>query len=435
MTKQHSHDLKQKNRQTPVQARHGGVGGYKKHHATGIKRPSSSESLCEIASSCRSCLYINTVYHEQLVRKKKHFQEMLLRSYSLLKDVPIDELYASPSISNYRHHAKLVMRVFEQSRSSFHVQIGLYQPQSHYVVDIGVCAVQNHLMNQVVSFLRQDLVRIASVYSLTHVLRLLRYVTIKIARDTQQILVTFVQSSEDTALTSIIARHLQKRFPKLMGVVHHVNKSKGNEIITHDAALGQDIVVLGESFILESYNALKFRIGHASFMQVNPFIAATIYKTLSELIPFNQCHVLDLYCGIGTISLHLAKLGATIYGIDENPQAIEDAKYNAVLNQLAHLCEFKSGRVEDLLNVGHELPKIDIAVLNPSRRGCQRTVLEYLVQAKIKHIIYLSCYPQTLLRDVATLKELSDCQVKFFKIFDMFPHTPHYETLTLITLL
>jgi 23S rRNA (uracil1939-C5)-methyltransferase len=202
--------------------------------------------------------------------------------------------------------------------------------------------------------------------------------------------------------------------------VQNINPSSQNTI------LGKDYQTLaGEPFIEEEICGLRFKVSAASFFQVNPPVAEAIYKKAVELGELTGKEiVLDAYCGVGTLALIFAGKAARVIGVEPVGEAIVDAKENARLNQITH-ATFHCSVAERFIQ--HPSP-VDVAVLNPPRKGCDKAVLERLAILKPRTIIYLSCDPATLARDLAILHE-KNYKIEGVFPFDMFPQTVHVETL------
>lgn len=245
-----------------------------------------------------------------------------------------------------------------------------------------------------------------------------RHVLIKTAVHTGQVLVILVTQSNQPLM--LLAQQILKALPEVKSVVQNINPSQGNTILSASYS-----ILAGLGWIEERLNGLIFKVSPASFFQVNPQQAELLYKEVLEYAQLTgKERVLDAYCGVGTLALILAKEAKEVIGIDRVAEAIDDAKDNAKRNQLYN-ARFIAGLAEEQI-AGIEA--IDVAILNPPRKGCATLFLEKLVEKKPKRIIYISCDPATLARDLHFL-HYKAYQIENVQPLDMFPQTMHVECI------
>jgi 23S rRNA (uracil1939-C5)-methyltransferase len=393
-----------------------------------------SKSPCKIQDICESCPSLHIPYRAQIQQKTKLLKQYIDTYSDVFSKSLIRECAESPDKLGYRHTAKLVVSERPSHSHKRWIEIGLYQPNSHTVLDIGSCPVQANKLNSITAWLRTALRDYnISIYTPKNKQGLLRYIGFKMSHTTKQVLVTFVISHSSLNELKPLARGLAAQFIDIEGVLVHVNEQPGNAIFTEE--IGNTILLTGKDTLTEKFNHLTFQFSSASFMQSNPQVAELMYKQISEYADLTgKERVLDLYCGAGTISLHLARHAASVIGIEENPSSVYDANRNALMNNLKNI-EFHEGRVEELLPSlisRKQLSFIDFISLNPSRKGCHPQALRSILDLSPKNIAYMSCYPETLLRDLKILVE-GGYKVLSFEPFDMFPGTSHYEVLALLT--
>lgn len=336
--------------------------------------------------------------------------------------------------------------------------MGLYKPGTHEVIDIARCAIQHDRINRIVGYLRTAIKEHGvSVYDPATRAGALRYVVVRTTYRTKQTLVTFVTATADKAPLRVLARELLERFGDVVGVLQHVNDTPGNAIFkaegtepgqghghedreSSEIAAGADgtgatILLAGKDVLTDELAGLTLRASATSFFQVNPPVAEKLYFRIAELAGLSGTEkVLDLYCGVGGISLTLARDAKRVVGVEETPASVQDAAFNARENGLSDKAEFHAGRAEDLLPLLEArglLTGTDVVTLNPSRRGCQKDVLTHVAKLSPRAIIYMSCSPDTLLRDVRTLHALGYAPA-LFEPYDMFPGTPHAEVLCVL---
>jgi 23S rRNA (uracil1939-C5)-methyltransferase len=251
----------------------------------------------------------------------------------------------------------------------------------------------------------------------------LRFVLIKTAVNTNQVLVILVTEGEGALTLPATAEKIMESSPEIKGVVQNINSSSGNVV------LGKTYRTLaGHSSIVDKICGLHFKVSPASFFQVNPAQAENLYQKALELCELKgEEIVLDAYCGVGTLSLILASHANQVIGVECVSDAIADAQDNAKRNQIKNAV-FHCAQAEDFIGT---LSSIDVAVLNPPRKGCEPAFLEKLLLLKPRKIVYVSCDPATLARDLAILQK--GYTVNTVQPFDMFPQTVHVESIAALT--
>ena len=416
---------------------------------------------CAVLEECRSCPLIEAPYRAQLQTKTEGFLE-LLRSQKEFADVPVKPLFPAPKYLGYRHTAKLVFA--EQQRregprsrgkddgEGRFVTLGLYAPGTHTVVNIRECPVQNPLINSItaqVCLLVKE--RGLSIYreprGLLHKPRgqeppqvdgLLRYLIVRTNAAQSQALVTFVTFNEaQTGPLKQLARELAQRIPQVVGVLRHVNATRGNEIFSpqNAAETPNEDVLTGNAQLSESANGLSLRVSTGSFLQANPMVAHHMYQRMVEILnPSLADKALDLYCGVGAIGLSLARHCSQVVGIEESVSSSEDARYNARANKCDDRMTVITARAEDAFaQLPYPLPFAPTVVsTNPSRRGMATGVIEALCGMGPRAIGYMSCDASSLIRDLGHFQE-NGFVPRFIELYDMFPGTPHFELLCLLT--
>jgi 23S rRNA (uracil1939-C5)-methyltransferase len=255
----------------------------------------------------------------------------------------------------------------------------------------------------------------------------LRYLDFRYSLWRKEILLTLVTRHHSFPQGQGLARALTKRFPFIGGVLHNVNEQRGNVI------WGDDFRVLaGRDALMERVGFLKLMYPAQAFSQTNPPVAAKIYETiLAWAAVGGRDVVLDLYCGVGPISLYLAASARLVWGVDESVIAIAAAKQNARLNGFGNCRFFTGDAAKEIQNARLKLQQIDLVVLNPPRKGMRPDVLASLLSCITPRIIYVSCNPVTLARDVSRLAE-EGYKTRAIQAFDMFPQTSEVETLALL---
>ena len=371
---------------------------------------------------CVGCLFINLPYPEQL-RRKQQVVAQALAAYPSLRRVEASAVVPSPHRLGYRARVKLVVR-----RSKGEVLTGLYQPQSHRVVDISSCPVHPEPVNRVIQQLKKEIQRFdVNPYDERSDSGDLRYLDIRYSFSSCKIVLTLVTRHPTFPRGADLARALVKRFRSITGVVQNINEDPGNVIWG-----ARSRPLAGRDTVIERIGPWKIRFPVGVFSQANPGVARKLYEKVYALAALSGKEtVVDLYCGGGPISLYLAQGAHLVWAVDESSLSIATAKQNARMNGVSN-CRFFEGDVaEKVKEAARQLPRIDLVVLNPPRKGVQPDAMAALFSLQPRRIIYVSCEPETLARDLDRLTG-RDYRVTAVQPFDMFPQTAEVETVALL---
>lgn len=374
---------------------------------------------CAHYPNCVGCPFVGVAYGEQL-RRKREIVAASLAAYPRLAGVEVPEIVGSPRAFGYRNQAKLV------ARAGVHgVLLGIYKPGTHDVVDIRACPVHAPPINDVLRHIAAMVERFdVSVYDEVARTGLLRYVVVRASlwnRTAQVILV-----ATGRALPVGFARALA-RGRGVASVVLNVNADPGNAIFG-----GDFISLTKEDSIIEKIGGLRLRTRAGAFLQANPNVAGKIYRQALEwAAPSVDTVAFDLYCGAGALAFHLAGAAHTVFGLELSPIAVVDAKINARLNGF-HNTRFNAGDVAQLLPGLAEAISPGIVTLNPPRKGLDEAVLGAVVASAPQRVVYVSCNPMTLARDLDRFAE-HGYATRQLRGFDMMPQTEHVECLALMS--
>lgn len=376
--------------------------------------PARAKPPCPIFKTCGGCQIMHLKDSEQLLFKTQKVQEALRKIGQL--NVLALPCKPSPTTSHYRN--KIQLPFFEVDG---HIQLGLYQKKSHTPVAVKSCYIHGKLGEQVL----ESLCELLNDYPLdvfsTQNTKGLRHLLIKSALKNNECLVVFIAGSKKhrIALKSL-GDQLMKKHPEIKGVLLNINKKRFNSI-TGDETL----LLAGKDYITEALNGLSFKVSAHSFFQVNPLQAEKLYAQALQYADLkSDMRVLDAYCGLGTLSLMAAKQAGHVTGVECVKAAIDDAQINAELNQISNVT-FKCSSVEDYIQ---GMSSFDVIFLNPPRKGCDLSVLKAISKNKPKNLIYISCDPATLARDLKILSA-DGFKIEEVQPFDMFPQTAHVETV------
>jgi 23S rRNA (uracil1939-C5)-methyltransferase len=377
---------------------------------------------CPHFPHCTGCPLINVSYPEQLSRKRE-IVARALAAYAPLAHFEVPAVIASPQRLGYRSRVKLVVR----SRKG-EVAAGLYVPGTHHVVDISSCPVHPRPVNQVVQYLKKKIQELRIVpYDERNDSGDLRHLDFRYSFARRELSVTLVTRHASFPHGRALARFLQHRFPFIVGVIQNINDQKGNVI------WGKTFRTLaGRDTILERTGELKLVYPAGVFSQANPFTARKLYERVYEIAHLGgQERALDLYCGVGPISLYLAAAAREVWGIDDSELAVATAKQNARRNGLSN-CRFVAADVAEALSqFALRGSQIDLMIVNPPRKGVQPAAMERIQTMAPPRIIYLSCNPQSQARDLDRLV-LGGYGLRSVQPFDMFPQTEEVEMVALL---
>ena len=335
----------------------------------------------------------------------------------------VPSLISSPHQFGYRTRVKLVVR-----RVNGKVVIGLYRPDTHEVVDTSACPVHPEPINELIQFLREAIERLnIAPYDEVQDTGQLRYLDIRYSLWQKQIVLTLVTRHMHFPQARDLIFHLERKFSFISGIVQNIHDKPGNVI------WGERFHPLsGRDTLLERVGPFRIIVPVYAFSQVNLPVARRIYETALEWANITSKEIaLDLYCGIGPISLYLASKAQLVIGIDDNEGAVNTAKQNARRNGY-HNCRFFAGdAAEKLRETTSALPQISVAVVNPPRKGLSPEAFSALISSGPARLIYISCEPATLARDLDRFSH-EGYAVKKVQPFDMFPQTDQVETVALL---
>jgi 23S rRNA (uracil1939-C5)-methyltransferase len=376
---------------------------------------------CHMGKCCDGCGLMQMRYPAQLTWKKSLVAREI-RKFPSLAEVQIADTIASPKELNYRNSAKLVVA----GKFSDPV-IGIYRRNTHEVLEIDDCPLHHPLINAVVKAAKVGIRKgKVPIYNPKSEMGLLRYLVVRVAEPSDRVMVVLVTSEQGYNEMHHLAKHIQQAVPEVAVVAQNINNSTGNVIFGHKDRF------LTKAQTLRAYLGDKtFSLSPHSFFQVNGGAAEIIYRKVRELAALTgKERVIDVYCGIGGISIFLADQAREVVGIEFVEAAVADATENAALNRAGN-CRFEAGDAVHLIDEIGEDGGADLIVLNPPRKGCDEKVLQSVAGIKPARIIYVSCSPETLSRDLDILSRLGYRTLQVHPV-DMFPQTIHVEDVALL---
>ena len=379
--------------------------------------PDRRPPACAAFGSCGGCVLQHLDVAAQLGWKARRLGRALA-AHPALSGVSTSEAVPSQRALGYRNRSKLVCAARDGR-----VVLGAFAPRSHDVVDLAGCRVSEAPLEELAGALR---VLLASADVVPYDERTftgdLRHVVLR-ANHAGAVLAVFVVARPGVPTVAALARRLRAEQPRVVGVVENVNRTRGNVIYGDE-----DRTLDGAASLEERVGAVRLRLSPRAFFQANRDVAALAYAAIAREVAVRPGEsVVDAYCGVGGIALTLAPAAREVVGVEEHAAAIADATASAALNRITN-ARFVAGDVAVALR---DVPRADVVVLNPPRKGCGAGALVEATRLQPRVIAYLSCDPDTLARDLAALAERRFA-VRSVTPFDMLPHTPHVEALAIL---
>jgi 23S rRNA (uracil1939-C5)-methyltransferase len=404
--------------------------------------------VCGIYTRCGGCQLQHFSYEAQLSFKKNRVKDCIERIGKLAiknkqyedlvyeaedRNEDIDKCYAGIALHNvigmknpYRYRNKVQLPVGEKNGE---VSVGFYAKRSHEIIAMDGCSIQDETADKVIKLIKQWIKEYSiKTYNEEKHSGVLRHIMIRKAFKTEEVMVVIVTRSIELPYKNELISLIIKNIEGIKSIVQNINDKKTNVV------LGQDsITIWGKNTISDYIGKFKFDISPLSFFQVNPIQTEVLYNKALEYADLKGNEIVfDAYCGTGTISLFLSQRAKKVYGVEIIAEAIENANINANQNNINNV-EFIVGKSEEVIP---ELIKkgirADVVVVDPPRKGCEKILLEAIAQMSPKKIVYVSCDPGTLARDLSILDKLGYKTLEIQPV-DMFPQTAHVETVVLMT--
>ena len=398
----------------------------KKNYAVGDiveiieKSPFRVERKCsESLRQCGGCQIQELDYQKQLDVKTNEVKQVISR-IGKLDDVVIHDTLGMEHPFRYRNKAQFPI----QKKDNMPV-IGFYKKKSHDLISTDECIIQHEVNDKIIKIIKTYIRAYnVSIYDEKTHKGLLRHLVTKVGFTTGEVMIVLVANGKKLPYLKELASVLKENIPGFKTLVVNVNTQKTNVILGKE-----NIVAYGDGMIRDYIGELVFEISPLSFFQVNPLQTEVLYNKALEYANLGENDtVFDIYCGIGTISLFLAQKAKKVYGIEIVEDAIKDAKRNAKINNMDNV-EFYVGKAEEVVpKMYKEGKRANVVVVDPPRKGCDEKVLDTIVSMEPDRVVYVSCNPSTLARDLAYLNERG-YKCHEIQHVDMFPHSVHVENV------
>ena len=382
------------------------------------------KSDCDTYKRCGGCSLRHIKYEKTLEMKQNAVQSLVNK---ILKNkIEVQKTLGMENPYYYRNKAQYPVGKNSEGKA----QIGVFANRTHEIIPIQECYIQNKKSQEVAKFVIEFInANNISVYNEKTRKGLVRHIVTKVGVKTNEIMCVLVINGKEIPKEKELVTEVTKKFPEVKTIVKNINTQNTNVVMGKE-----NIVIYGNGYIKDQLGKYIFKISPHSFYQVNPIQAENLYNIGVQAANIDKNDIVfDLYCGIGTISLFMAQYAKKVYGIEIVEQAIQDAKENAKINNIEN-AEFIAGDVEnvldDLINVKKVIP--DVIMIDPPRKGMDNKSVENILNIKPKKLVYISCNPATLVRDLAKFEE--EYEVKTIKPVDMFPFTSHVECISVLYL-
>ena len=372
-----------------------------------------NDNICKYYDLCGGCNIMHMNYNYQLKYKTDLVKRTIHKISGL--DPVVNDCIPNPNIYEYRNKIIVPFGV-----SNGKVISGFYEPKSHSIVASDECLIEPKITNKIIGFIKELIIKYnIEVYDETKNIGNIRNVMIRIS-SLNKIMVVIVARKQIKEF-KMMAIDLNNKFSDIISVYLNINDKNTNVVLQDDYRL-----LFGEEYLIENINGLLFNVHPNSFLQINHKQCENLYQKAINYAKINNDDVvIDAYCGIGSISLNLAKHAKFVYGIEIVKEAVDNAILNMKLNDISN-CKFLCGKCEDLISNLVSNKKIDVIVFDPPRKGCDQKFLDTVIKSNIKKIVYISCKTSTFARDV---KILCDNGYKLLEVtpFDLFSHSIHTE--------
>lgn len=386
------------------------------------KSENRKESDCATYKRCGGCSLRHMTYESTLKLKRQVVQNLVNKG--LKKKVEVLETIGMENPYNYRNKAQYPVGLNSEGQP----EVGVFAQRTHTIIPIQTCLIQTEISQKIaktiLNFVKEKNIQ---VYNEENQKGLLRHIVIKVGKYTNQVMCILVVNDSKFDQEQELVKLLCEKYPEIKTIVKNINNKNTNVILGKE-----NINLYGNGYIEDKLGEYIFKISPMSFYQVNPVQAEILYTTAINQANLDRNDILfDLYCGIGTIGIFASKYVNKVYGIEIVPQAIEDAKENAKINDVKNI-EFICGDVEvafdELINKEKIVPSA--IIVDPPRKGLDNKTVENIAKIKPAKLVYISCNPATMVRDLTKLENIYN--IKAIQPVDMFPWTNGVESITIL---
>ena len=381
------------------------------------------EAECKDYTKCGGCNLRHVKYEETLEIKKATVQNCIYKSFG--QEHKVKNVIGMEKPLFYRNKLQYPVGADKDNNKV----MGIYASRTHNIIPVNKCYIQNEACEEIArdifEFIKENDI---STYNEETLKGTLRHIVVKIGIKTNEVLVTLVLNDKNFKCDEKFTEYITEKYPNIKTIVKNYNMKNTNVILGKE-----NEVIYGNGYIFDILGEYRFKISPLSFYQVNPLQTEILYNTAMQHVEKEEGKIaLDLYCGIGTIGIFASKYFKKVYGIEIVEEAIDNAKENAKINNVENI-EFYAGDVEKVLPkiLEKENIKPDTIFVDPPRKGLDNNTIQLLNKLEVENIIYISCNPATLARDLKLLSE--KYEIGEVQPVDMFPYTSHVECVVLLT--
>ncbi len=386
------------------------------------KSPHRVKPRCGVFKECGGCALQHLDYQLQKEYKRKKVKEAIKRIGGI--DCVVDETIGMDDPYFYRNKIQMPVRITKKGN----IVSGFYKENTHDIVPIEECVIENKVADQILKTIR-NLMKKYRILPYDEDLKkgIIRHILIRNSHYFKEVMVVLITSVDSFPGRRDFIKDLKNQEPIISTIVQNINPRDTNVILGE-----KERILYGKGFIKDQLCGLTFKISPKSFYQVNPIQTEKLYQTAIDLANINKNDlVLDAYCGIGTIGLIAAKTAKEVIGVEIVSDAIKDARNNAKENGIQNISFYEGDAGEFILEKQKEGITFDVVIMDPPRKGSDEKFLNIILKTEPKKVVYVSCEPSTLARDLQLLSQ--KYTIKKVVPVDMFPHTFHVETVVLLS--
>lgn len=371
---------------------------------------------CPVEKKCGGCQLLSVPYEEQLRRKEKMVSKLLAPFGKVEGIKGMDVPYY------YRNKVHAVLASVKGGK----IISGVYQEGTHRVVEVEKCLIENEQADAVIGTIRKLMPSFKlKPYNEDTGYGFLRHILIRVGHNSGEMMVVLVTSSPVFPSKNNFVKALLKEHPQITTIVQNINNKNTSMVLGE-----QEKVLYGKGYIIDTLCGKKFKISPKSFYQVNSVQTEILYQTAIDFADFQgNERVLDAYCGIGTIGMVASDYVKEVIGVELNPDAVRDAKENGKKNQIKNIRFYQKDAGKFMCDMVARREKVDVVLMDPPRAGSDEAFLKSVVKLAPKKVVYISCNPHTLARDLKFLTK-HGYQMKRAVAVDMFPQVEHVEVVT-----
>lgn len=385
--------------------------------------PQRVKPPCPYYETCGGCQLQHMAYQEQLKMKKMRVAEVLRRVGGY--NDPTEDVIPMDNPWHYRHKIQLPFGLDDDGN----IIAGLYQVNSHQIVNIDECLIENGIAKKILKTIRQLMVDLRIMpFDVRSQEGTLRYVLIRKAYRSSQTMVVLITSTLEFPGREMLVKRLYESHPEIVTVVQNINPERTNVVLGE-----KERILGGPGYYEDEIQGIKFRISSKSFFQVNPEQTEKLYAKALQLANIQPTDlVLDAYSGVGTMTLLASQLAKHVTGVEIVEEATKNAIENAKLNLIKNVSFITADAGQYLQERMQKGKTYDVLLVDPPRQGLNPAFVYSLIKTKPNKVVYVSCDPSTLARDLKMLQQIYD--VKVVQPVDMFSQTYHIETVVLLQL-